>query len=385
MNLETKKDRIEMFRDAAAFRTPKRIPMFANNSTWHLIDQGIDFNVAMHDWNVMYDSCCKYHEMYGFDCYKQPGGRNPVKIGEAMDASEYIITEDQVNALDRVQIADGEFDEYLADPKKYVWEKSLPAKSKLASTDKAWDAIRKAAIELMAFQEYTARMAKTMYDAYDLPMENRYPVNTRPGFNPVMNNLRGIKNVSIDLRRNYSKVKEASLMQEEGRFEVIENYCKDTAPNENAAFDFSSGMMAHSILNRKQFEDLMWSFYRKYFDLLEKYNKTTTLTVQAEMLRFADFFRDIPKGIIVMGHEMDDAYEIRKALPNICIMGGMSIAYLGQATPEECVDYAKRLIEDLGRDGGFVMSTTKILTYRNDCRRENQLAVNEFVRNYTLR
>ena len=103
------------------------------------------------------------------------------------------------------------------------------------------------------------------------------------------------------------------------------------------------------------------------------------------MLRFADFFQDVKKGTVAMGHEMDDAFEIRQKLPNICIMGGMSIDYLAKKTPEECVAFGKKLIDELGRDGGFIMSTTKILTYKNDCKRENQITLNDFVRNYKLK
>lgn len=383
--MSTKQERIEMFRDAIAFRTPKRIPMFANNSTWHLIDDGISFNDALHDWNIMFRSCCNYIERYGFDCYKSPGGRNPVRLVESMDAAEYIITDETMNAADRISIAPGEYDEYLADPKKYLWEKSFPAKAKACNTPEAWEKIKQAAIEVMAFREYNERMARAMYDAYDVPKEARFVAPTRAGFNHIMNYYRGIKQVSLDLRRNLDKVTEHARMLEAGSLETIETLCQSTEPNPNAAFDFSSGMNEQSILNRKQFEALLWPFYGKYFELLAKYDKTTTLTVQADMLRFADYFQDVKKGTVAMGHESDDAYEIRQKLPNICIMGGMTLEYLSKKTPEECVDYGKRLIDDLGRDGGFIMSTNRILTYRNDCKRENQLALNEFVRNYTLR
>ena len=65
-------------------------------------------------------------------------------------------------------------------------------------------------------------------------------------------------------------------------------------------------------------------------------------------------------------------------------MGGMTTDLLSNGTPEECVAYAKRLCGELGRDGGFIFSEGKMLSYRNDAKRENMKAVCEFVNNYRL-
>ena len=75
---------------------------------------------------------------------------------------------------------------------------------------------------------------------------------------------------------------------------------------------------------------------------------------------------------------------IRKALPNVAIMGGMTTDLLSNGTPEDCVAYAKRLCDELGRDGGFIFSENKMLSYRNDAKSENMLAVCDFVSSYRL-
>ena len=47
---------------------------------------------------------------------------------------------------------------------------------------------------------------------------------------------------------------------------------------------------------------------------------------------------------------------------------------------EECVDTAKKLIEEIGT--GLVICSNKSLNYLRDGKSENILAINEFVRNY---
>ncbi len=61
-------------------------------------------------------------------------------------------------------------------------------------------------------------------------------------------------------------------------------------------------------------------------------------------------------------------------------MGGMTTDLLGNGTKQQCIDYAKKLIDELG--DGFIFSTNKMVSFRNDCKRENLLAVTDFVRNY---
>ena len=65
-------------------------------------------------------------------------------------------------------------------------------------------------------------------------------------------------------------------------------------------------------------------------------------------------------------------------------MGGLTTELLSNGTPEECVAYTKRLCDELGKDGGFILSEGKMLSYRNDSKRENYKAVCDFVNSYRL-
>lgn len=58
----------------------------------------------------------------------------------------------------------------------------------------------------------------------------------------------------------------------------------------------------------------------------------------------------------------------------------MKTELLGKGTPQECVDYAKRLVDEMG--SGYIFSQDKMISFKFDCQRENLLAVNDFLRNY---
>lgn len=105
--------------------------------------------------------------------------------------------------------------------------------------------------------------------------------------------------------------------------------------------------------------------------------KTVLLYVENSILRFKDYFQDYPKGFFTIVPETDDVFELRKELPNMCIAGGMPTSLLGYGTPEQCVDRVKLLRDELG--DGFMLSRDKMISFRNDCKRENLLAVCDYL------
>jgi hypothetical protein len=122
-------------------------------------------------------------------------------------------------------------------------------------------------------------------------------------------------------------------------------------------------------------------------ELLDAYAEkgmNVRIFTEGSILRFAEYFKDYPKGVLTFHIEQDDPFQLREALPNVCIMGGLTTELLANGTPEECVAYTKRLCDELGKDGGFILSEGKMLSYRNDANRENYKAVCDFVSSYKL-
>ena len=108
----------------------------------------------------------------------------------------------------------------------------------------------------------------------------------------------------------------------------------------------------------------------------------TATTQNEQYAAMCEYLKDYPKGIITMHPEQDDVFELRKELPNCAILGGMPVSLLGNGTVKECVDYTKRLCDELGHDGGFILCQDKMVSFRNDAKPENVKAVCDFVREY---
>ena len=105
---------------------------------------------------------------------------------------------------------------------------------------------------------------------------------------------------------------------------------------------------------------------------------------EGSILRYADYFKDYPRGVLSFHLEQDDPFEFREKLPNIAIIGGMTTDMLSKGSKEDCVAYARELIDGLGKDGGYIFSENKMLSFRGDAKAENLSAVCRFVRDYRV-
>ena len=137
-------------------------------------------------------------------------------------------------------------------------------------------------------------------------------------------------------------------------------------------------------MSPKQFERFYWPSLKRLLDAYAEKGMNVRIFAEGSIMRYVDYFKDYPKGLITLHLEQDDPFEIREKLPNAAIMGGMTTDMLANSTPEECVAYAKKLCDELGKDGGFIFSENKMLSYRNDATGENMAAVCNFVNDYRM-
>lgn len=310
--------------------------------------------------------------------------RNPFRFTDVFEGNPYFFNEsgEKLNLVDYQTMEDTEYPELIENVEKFIWTKSLPRKCKLFNDDlKAFELFDKAAKELITYQEFCNGMIEYFVNELKVPKPSKFWLLSTP-FCGITDFFRGLKGASLDLRRHYSEAKEAvkALAEHDGLDAAIESI-KEPVPD-NCIFGVSHVELAHSICNNKQWAELYWPYFEKMLKNCQESNSQMHLFSEAEVLRFADFFQDLPKGLLMIQPEADDVFEMRKRLPNVAICGGMKPEYLGKKSKEECLDYARKLISEIGADGGFVVGQTKMMSYRTDAKSENIIAVQELCKNY---
>ncbi len=143
--------------------------------------------------------------------------------------------------------------------------------------------------------------------------------------------------------------------------------------------------LGHAILSKKQFEVFYWPYLKEVFDFVQEYDKILHIFAESENSRLYEFFKEAPKDHVVIHLELDDMFKAKKEIGDtVCLCGGMPVDLLYHGTKQENIAYAKRLIDELAADGGFMFSQNKMVSYPNDCKAENLKAVSDFVREYTI-
>jgi uroporphyrinogen-III decarboxylase len=68
------------------------------------------------------------------------------------------------------------------------------------------------------------------------------------------------------------------------------------------------------------------------------------------------YLRELPKGRTIGRFDRSDLFKVKEVLGDtICIVAGFPVSLLHAGTPEEIRAHTKKLVEVVGRDGGFIM------------------------------
>ena len=385
---QKKQERIDLFTKAVrGHEKLERVPHFGNTHTWFIMDAGYQLADALYDNETMKKVMRYILENYtGMDTLFWTGHRNPVAIDRALGKEHYLIDEEKgtINVKDVCVMQADEYDELKENMTKFRLTKALPRLAPgLAGSDNGEKF--KNAIE--AYREFI----KTQGEITTM-MKEEYGVLTKSAFfwgdcglDYLFNYMRGIKGLSIDMRRQFQKVTETCEVIETEMLKYSKNDPDESFRGRTeAAFDIHLCLLSHILCNSKQFAGLIQPYLKRVGEIAEKYDKTVFVFGEGMHERFYDFYRDLPADRFCFLPEQDDIFKFKQALPNVTPCGGMPQTLLANGTPDECVSYAKRLCDELGGDGRYVFSTDKMISYRNDAKAENLRAVTKFVEDYRM-
>lgn len=384
-NRDLVQQRIQLFRDATAFKKTDRIPHYANTVTWKVFDSGESLSRALTDNEIMEKCVRHFLDEYRVDGIIDLGIRNQFGVTDCFKGSSYYYYSDEV-----VGIKDHNFctvdtlNDYLDNSEKYIWEKVLP--EKFEDREISIEDFRKAFKQYLSYTFFIIKMGSVAKKEYGIPsMSPNNPATGTISFGieECLANLLGIKQLSLALRRNPDEL-EAFIRKwdEKNIMPAIEKAKKGKYPNMKYAFDTSLTMLAHNFVNPKQFERFYWPYLEKYLDACAENSLTVKIFVEGSILRYADYFNKYPKGVIALQLEQDDLAEVREKIPNAALIGGIKTETLANGSAEDCINEVRSLIDRFGFDGGLILSENRMMSYRNDGKSENFRAVCDFINEY---
>jgi uroporphyrinogen-III decarboxylase len=111
------------------------------------------------------------------------------------------------------------------------------------------------------------------------------------------------------------------------------------------------------FMSLKQFETFYWPQLKTMILALIDAGLTPIPYYEGVWDQRLDYLADLPKGKTIGMFQNSDIFKVKKVVGNtMCIYGGMPVSML-RTSVDEVRAMTRRLCEEVGRDGGFVMST----------------------------
>ena len=373
---EKLQDRKTRFEHAIRNDAPVGItPLYGNAMGWMVTDSPYTFHEAPYDMKINAEIFKGFAKKYDFDWYCDYGSWCVWKACRAIGHQVVEVSEDglQYSVRDRHFMEDSEYAAFTRDPFLYRFQTALRRKCEGELTyGQLYDAVA-------AFCEAGGYMDEMRHFLIEEMGSATVPNNyfTEP-MEDFFTYYRGIRGLAVDLRRHKSELKQALDKLAANSLPVAIEMLDAQEPSDISACDTS--FMAHTVMNSKQFAELYWPYFKQLADAAEAKDKILSIYLEGSSLGIKDFLQDLPKNRVVIVFEQDNPQELRKALPDVCLVGGFPNDVLRYGTKEENINAARQLIDTMGNN--FIFGAAKNCSYKNDADSANMIAVNEFVRSY---
>jgi uroporphyrinogen-III decarboxylase len=120
------------------------------------------------------------------------------------------------------------------------------------------------------------------------------------------------------------------------------------------------------FMSLEHFETFYWPSLKKLMLALIDEGLTPCPFFEGDHTQRLEYYADLPKGKILGFFDSTDIYKAKEILGDtMCMSGFMPLSILQTGTPEKVKAYAKKLIDVLGKGGGFIMGPKSAMDESN--------------------
>lgn len=198
-----------------------------------------------------------------------------------------------------------------------------------------------------------------------------------PPFDVISNSMRGMKGTMLDMYRQPDKL-----------LETCEFLLKKTLekpmprPNEygNTRMFMTNTRGSDDFMSTKQFETFYWPTFKKLVMTLVERGATPCIFFEGTFTSRLEYLLEFPKGSILVRLDRTDIFRAKEILKDhLCIEGNVPCSLLQIGSVPEVQDYCKKLIDVVGKGGGYIMGPR---SSTDEVKPENLKAMIEFTKEY---
>jgi len=120
------------------------------------------------------------------------------------------------------------------------------------------------------------------------------------------------------------------------------------------------------FMSLKQFETFYWPGLKAILLAMTDAGLTPFVFWEGSWDQRLEYLRELPKGKVVGWFDRTNLFKAKEVIGDtMCICGDMPLSLLQTGTPEQVKAYAKKLIDVVGKGGGFIMGSNTVLDNAN--------------------
>jgi hypothetical protein len=196
-------------------------------------------------------------------------------------------------------------------------------------------------------------------------------------FDVVSDRLRGMRGSMLDMFRQPDRLIKAC----EKLLPILLGMAVATAKmsgNSRVFIPLHRG--AEGFMSLKQFETFYWPTLKRLLLGLIDAGLTPCPFFEGDYTSRLKYLLELPRGKALGYFDTSDIIRVKEILGNhLCIMGNVPCSLLQTGSPQNVKDYCKKLIEVVGKGGGFIMAPRSAI---DEVKPENLKAMIDFTREY---
>jgi uroporphyrinogen-III decarboxylase len=407
---ELYKEREHRVLDTIALRKPDRVPILAHFSFFPAKYSGFTPEEVMYDPEKLWKAQWKTMTEFEPDMDNNPFGlRFLGPLLETLDFKQLKWPGHGVGPEFSYQFVEGEYmkadeyDTFLTDPTDFMmrtfwprifgalkgFEKLPPLRDIITyamgtpfgfgifnspEVSEALDMLKKAGEKSLQVAYYSRLFVEKAREA-GFPVQ--YGGFTQAPFDTLSDYFRGMKGSMLDMYRRPGKVISMCEKLLPIMLELAVNASK-VSGNTRIFIPVHKGI--DGFMSEEQFKKFFWPTFRDLILALVIGGLTPCILWEGNCTSRLEIIKDIPPGKVMYGFESTDIFKAKMILGDVaCIRGNLPLSLLATGQPDGVRAYCKKLIDIVGKDGGYIMDSGAGF---DDAKPENVKAMFEFTKEY---
>jgi hypothetical protein len=393
--------------DAIQLRIPDRVPIICGMGYFPAKYTGTPCSAAYYDYNAWMKAYRKTLPDFPADIIFQQSF-TPGKALECLEPKQLRWPGHGVNpnhghqSIEIDNMRGDEYDAFIKDPSDYMFRIHLSRTSdKLAglatlprlcdqhghmgamtmamalSSPEASLAIETLIKTGKELRKWQGRMMKFNKMLADMGFPPYFQGASMPPFDIISHSMRGMSGTIMDMYRQPEKMLAAceTILDME-----LSMPLPPPTDQGNIRIFMTNTRGSDDFLSPKQFDRFYWPTFKKLVQALIDKGATPCVFFEGNFTSHLEYLLDFPKGKMLARLDTTDIFKAKEILrDHVCIEGNVPSTLLQVGTVQDVKDYCKKLIDVVGKGGGFILAPR---SSTDEVKPENLKAMIDFTLEY---